>query len=280
MLRRSHWRQHGAVLSRGIVLVNNPRVTGCAGEMRNPARKVYSRFRFMHPLDEEDDVKKDDGIYFDPEGVKVRPRRARRARPVQFSLWTLLIVVTVICLIGAAIRGGLEIVLLGLCATTFVCGFLFFGVLIYRLCEAVLLKSAEKSKSLVRMVLDGLLGAGLVFSLLVLGAWIYAEATYSTRSRIDDRYIKLREAMMQEDFATGYAMMTPQWRKRHTLAQFKNEPIPPALEPSRSLVVFGDSAWLDPRSHRLLELWSFSEFRWRRIDGEWCYTGEGDPFVE
>ena len=224
----------------------------------------------MHPLDEEE---KDEGIYFDPEGVKIRLRRPRRPKPVQFSLWTLLIVVTVICLIGAAIRGGLELVMYGACVTTFICGFIFFGVLMYRLLEAVFQRSAAKTKSLARMVLDGLLGAALVFSLLVLGSWIYAEITHETRLQIDRRYIELRDAMVQDDFAAGYAIMSPTWRKHHTLGQFENEQELRPLEPGRTLILFGDDAWLHPRSQRFVGMRGGRATHWRRIDGQWYYTG-------
>ncbi len=118
----------------------------------------------------------------------------------------------------------------------------------------------------------------------VLAATAYRRVTVAVRA-IEDRHEAFCESLQQERFGDAYAIMSPDYRKAHDLAAFRDDyglMNISRLSPGHSVRVGWKAAWLFPDAtpEHLLEPWAGKDYEWVKVDGQWYMTGNCMTYLD
>jgi hypothetical protein len=133
-------------------------------------------------------------------------------------------------------------------------------------------------------VIRSKLVGGLIGGLVILGCYqVFSWASFwwylEDKTSIDIRYQEFTEARAEGRFRDAIMIMSPDYRKQNSLAQFETEFSQDSifqLYPNRSLSVFAGRAELYPNHNTYTGFWSGPIYKWKKVGGEWYLTGEMD----
>lgn len=167
------------------------------------------------------------------------------------------------------LSGALLLLLLGLLAV----GYLFVKLI---LC---MYNGVPSGRRLVTIVAYACTGALMLIGLRTSALWLHARWYDTDRAMIDSYYARFHWCLRQQDFPCAYLGMTPEYRKTHSLEQFRQDFEPFGddrleLTPRRTLKVWRGTATLRPDRFAPVTFTLIKRGWW------WYLTGEYDGMLE
>jgi hypothetical protein len=204
--------------------------------------------------------------------LQTRSLASALRRNWQYSLWTLIVWLTLAALVGAAWRLEWPTILFIAFAAIAVCGVGAFGFVAYWLLNAIFTRSPTKLRRLVLLALHSLIGVSLIGWAATIGGWSTEYWRRRDIHAIDRRHIQLREALLTGDHASAHSIMTRSYRAKHSLATFQEEfhadSVSPLL-PRRRIEFHGRRATVHYRGS--IDGGSFSS-EWEEIGDTWYFV--------
>lgn len=137
-------------------------------------------------------------------------------------------------------------------------------------------------------------------TILVLILWVASLAIFGwlqfrdhqERAAIRTQYTQFCAAIAEERYEAAYSYMTPDYRSKHTVDEFKTddrirEDLYPAvknfgcdLRPQHHIEVTGNRAVLYPLTFEFSDLYSGLAIELEEMGRKWCFTGESDWYSD
>lgn len=100
------------------------------------------------------------------------------------------------------------------------------------------------------------------------------------------RYLEFCSSILEDRYQDAYLLMSPDYRQTHSLGEFQEDPklldnvfsgistIGCDLDKKGSIGVFGNRATVFPEPSPVFYWYVGPSYDWKRIEGEWYFTGE------
>jgi hypothetical protein len=106
------------------------------------------------------------------------------------------------------------------------------------------------------------------------------------------RYLEFCSSILEDRYQDAYLLMSPDYRQTHTIREFQQGPellgdvftglntIGCDLDDESSISIFGNRATICPEPTPLFDWYAGPTYDWKRIEGEWYFTGESEWSVD
>jgi hypothetical protein len=129
-------------------------------------------------------------------------------------------------------------------------------------------------------------GGVLILVLLIALVIQVISARYGDQAVIDTRYTEFHESYRRKEYETAYSFMSPEYRHRHTIEEFKRDfdflrgGLGYPLETNHAIRFFGNKAYLLPQNEWRIFFGSELQLELEEIEGIWYFTGENERYYD